>query len=59
MLRMMIISCIIHYILAKRLEFIEKELKKVDDLCTAKQKEQVEIGNEIAQAQQKMQSEGT
>jgi prefoldin beta subunit len=41
----------------KRLEFIETELKKTDSLIAAKQKELNELGDEIAEMQQKLQAE--
>jgi prefoldin beta subunit len=42
---------------AKRLEFIETELKKIDSLIEAKSVEQSKLGDEIAEAQQKLQAE--
>jgi prefoldin beta subunit len=41
----------------KRLEFIETELKKTDSLIAAKQKELNDLGDEIAEMQQKLQAE--
>eukprot|EP01033_Poteriospumella_lacustris_P011587 gene11587-8258_t len=41
----------------KRLEFIETELKKTDSLIAAKQKELNDLGDEIAEMQQKLQME--
>jgi prefoldin beta subunit len=42
---------------AKRLEFIETELKKIDTAIASKQGEQATLGDEIAKEQQKMQAE--
>lgn len=42
---------------AKRLEFIETELKKIDGNIAAKQKEASALGEEISQMQQKMQAD--
>lgn len=41
----------------KRLEFIETELKKIDSNIASKQQEMNELGDQIAEAQQKLQSE--
>ena len=41
---------------AKRLEFIETELKKVDTAIATKQGEMATLGDEIAKEQQKMQA---
>lgn len=41
---------------AKRLEFIEAEIKKVDSAIAAKQGEVAALGDEIAAEQQKMQA---
>lgn len=41
----------------KRLEFIEAEVKKVDSGIEAKQKEQNDLGDEIAKLQQQMQAD--
>jgi prefoldin beta subunit len=41
----------------KRLQFIETEIKKIDNTISAKQKEQQEIGDEVAKLQQQMQAE--
>jgi len=42
---------------AKRLEFIETELKKIDSAIASKQGEQATLGDEIAKEQQRMQVE--
>ena len=41
---------------AKRLEFIETEIKRVDSAIAAKQGELATLGDEIAREQQKMQA---
>lgn len=43
-------------IVAKRLEFIESELKKIDNAIANKQGEQTKLGDEIAKEQQTMQA---
>mmetsp|Transcript_25798 Transcript_25798/g.43300 ORF Transcript_25798/g.43300 Transcript_25798/m.43300 type:complete len:87 (+) Transcript_25798:361-621(+) len=42
---------------AKRLEFIETEIKKIDSAIAEKQGEQATLGDEIAAAQKAMQAE--
>jgi len=42
---------------SKRMEFIEKDMKRVDDIIAARQGEQAALGEQIQEMQQRMQAD--